>query len=401
VSATHSGFLSRFRGRTEDRALTRENLPGSLLGAPSVAGPVGERAALRLVDVWACVKVISEAASTLPLCAYRRTTEGRTKLVGGSLVSLLERPAPGATQSTLIGQLVMSLATRGNGYVGMYSGADGSVAQLGVISPERIIIEVRNGAVVYRLTHLDGSQTLHGPDDIIHVRLPMTLDGFTGMSPIATCREALGLARALGEQASAAAVNDSTPTGVLTVAAGPGSDDLVENLRAAWESRHGGPRNKGRVAVVTGDVNFAGLSLSAVDAQFIEQRQLSSQEIARIWLVPPSRLNVQSSDSLTYSTQEGESLAFYRHCLAPYLTAVEQAVTNSPLCSAMTSVQFELGEMMRADSAGRASYYTQALNPATGWLDRNEVREMEGLGPAPAPLPVVDAAPVPSVTAGA
>lgn len=37
--------------------------------------------------------------------------------------------------------------------------------------------------------------------------------------------------------------------------------------------------------------------------------------------------------------------------------------------------------MLRPDSAGRAAFYTAALDPITGWMDRNEVRRLEDLPP--------------------
>jgi phage portal protein BeeE len=35
-------------------------------------------------------------------------------------------------------------------------------------------------------------------------------------------------------------------------------------------------------------------------------------------------------------------------------------------------------ELLRSDTLSRAQYYTAALDPATGWLTKNEVRAMEG-----------------------
>src|SRR5687767_5603663 len=96
-------LMRRFRRNAEDRAPTRQCVPAwypaTTLGAPTVAGPVSEADALRLADVWACVKVIVETASMIPLVPYRRAGDGRERLVGGRLVELLRKPAPGMIQS--------------------------------------------------------------------------------------------------------------------------------------------------------------------------------------------------------------------------------------------------------------------------------------------------------------
>lgn len=373
-----------FRKRGEERALTRQNVPAVMLGSPSLAGvPVNERTAMQLVDVLACVRVIAETASTLPLLGYRRLPNGRERLQGGRLVELLAKPAPAVTQGALVGQLVQHLATRGNAFVGKFRNGDGAIEQLGALPPEGVQIEIKGGLPLYTLTHLNGRETTHGPDDVLHVRMPLTLDGVLGLSPIAQAREALGLARALSEQASATIGNGSTPLGVLTVPAGPAQDDLIENLRKGWEDRHRGSKNAGRVAVVAGDISFAAVSLSPEEAQFVEQRRLSTAEICRLFRVPPWLVGAESGDSLTYSTVEGQSRAFLTYTLAPFLSAIEQAVSGDPdLClGPNVYVEFLRDAILQADTLARAQTYAIALDGETGWMTRAEVRERENLPP--------------------
>jgi hypothetical protein len=44
-------------------------------------------------------------------------------------------------------------------------------------------------------------------------------------------------------------------------------------------------------------------------------------------------------------------------------------------------VKFELDGLLRADAAARAEVYAKALDPATGWIRREEVRRLEELAP--------------------
>ena len=383
-----TSILSRLRG--ESRALSPDNVQpvGSLLlGVSTAAGPVvGERTALQIVDVLACVRLLAETASTLPLIAYRRSGEGRERLPGGRLVDLLHMPAPAVTQANLIGQLVASLAMRGNAFLGKFSGEDGSIQQLGVIPPERVTVEVRGGLPLYTLSHQNGRQTTHGQSDILHVRMPLSLDGVLGLSPIALAREALGLARALGQHASALVGNESTPLGVLRVPPGPGADDVIENLRKDFEARHSGAKNAGRVAVLSGDVTFAAISLSPQDAEFVEQRKLSTAEVARLFRVPPWCIGAPSGDSLTYSTVEGQMRALMILSLQPYLVAVEQAFSaDDDLCAGPNVyVEFLRDAILQPDSKTRAEIYEIALGGGTGgvgWMTRAEVRARENLAP--------------------
>ena len=95
-------------------------------------------------------------------------------------------------------------------------------------------------------------------------------------------------------------------------------------------------------------------------------------------------LGAPTGDSLTYSTVEQQSIDFVRYSLAPWLRRIELAISgDSDLAFARQYVKFEVDALLRGDSSSRAAYYTQALNPATGWISREEVRRLEDLEPRP------------------
>src|SRR5689334_19962470 len=124
------------RRRVEDRALTRETLPDVMLPEPTAA-MVGPDAALRVADCFACVRALADSAASLPLIAYRRTTQGRVR-AGGQAQDLLNAPAPATTTAGLIGQVMAHLNLWGNCYLGKYRDADGAVVALAPLAPETV-----------------------------------------------------------------------------------------------------------------------------------------------------------------------------------------------------------------------------------------------------------------------
>ena len=115
-------------------------------------------------------------------------------------------------------------------------------------------------------------------------------------------------------------------------------------------------------------------------------------EVARIFRVPPWMIGADPGESLTYSNVESQSLSFVTYSLRPWLVAIEQAISaDADLCPGSLYVEFLLDALLRADSAARASFYTAALDPLTGWMTRQEVRERENLEPEPAGDPAADA----------
>ena len=65
--------------------------------------------------------------------------------------------------------------------------------------------------------------------------------------------------------------------------------------------------------VVDGDAEYTAIGTPLDDAQFVEQRRLAAQEIARVFRIPPHMLGAPSADSMTYSNVEQESIEFVRY----------------------------------------------------------------------------------------
>jgi len=370
--------------RAEDRAITRNDVPGLML-SPVLAGvPVTSDTALRLVDVLACVRLLAESASILPLKLYRRAGPRRDVLEDHPLSRLLQRPAPATTQSNLIASTVGSLALRGNAFLGLFRDASGALAQLAVLSPDRVRVDLAPGGQPrYTITDDQGRMTTHTTRDVLHFK-GLSMDGVMGLSPIGQARQALGLATALEQSAAALHGNGSLPQGVLSVSgSGPGVQDQMENLAGDFEARHRGSAQRGRIAVLSGDVTFHPLSLSPADADLVAQRKLSTQEVARLFRVPPSLIASESGNSLTYSTTEMEATNFLRFSLQPWLTVVEQAISAHPDLTPGPDAwwEFNVGSLLRADSKTRAEVYALALDSERGWMSRDEVRALERLNP--------------------
>src|SRR5688572_12835454 len=129
IRLTASGGWAGLAG--EDRALP---IVDSQPGFPSLTttAPLNVTTSnvLRVSDAYACVRVLADGISTLPLHVYRRTTEGRQPAGDNSrAVQLLAKPAPGSTGVDLISQVMVHLQVHGEAFVGKYR-ADQEIVQL-------------------------------------------------------------------------------------------------------------------------------------------------------------------------------------------------------------------------------------------------------------------------------
>jgi HK97 family phage portal protein len=364
-------------GQVEDRALplidSQPSFPSLTTRAPL---DVNTSNALRVSDAYACVRVLADSVSSLPLHTYRRTDAGRIPAGDNArIVQLLKRPSPGSTSVDLISQVMVHLNVYGEAFIGKFR-ADNEIVQLALISPESIQVELRGRRIVYVLDTVKG-RTEHGPDDVCHIK-GMSLDGLRGMSPVTQCRVALGLSSSLQQSAKVFTEQGSRPSGVLSLGPNTTPAQLQEG-RSIWEMWHSGVENQHKVAVVAGDVTFTPMGFSQDDSQFLQQRELSAREVARIFRVPAWAIDAPTGDSLTYANVSEQNRALVTHSLRPWLVRIERAISNDPdLCPGGTYVQFELDGLLRADAKTRADTYTQAL---AGWMTRAEVRELEDLPP--------------------
>jgi HK97 family phage portal protein len=344
--------------------------------------------ALAVADCWAAVRVLSDAVSSVPLHVYRKTETGRQRVTSEKLVDLLERPSPGVTEADLTSSLMCHLAVWGNAFLAKYR-QDGEVVQLGLLHPDRIRPELEDGKLKWRYSPPKGPQQMLTEADVVHVK-GLSTDSLNGLSAVSQAARVLGLSDSLVKHAmSFFESKTQRPAGVLRLGDpeqfpnADSKDRTTEQLQNEFKP-HG-------ILVVTGDMEYQDVAHKMDDSQFVEQRRLACQEIARVFPVPSHMLNAGSGgDSLTYSTVEQQSLDFVRFSLTPWLRRIELALSgDADLAFAKQYVKFETDALLRPDSAGRAAFYSAALDPVTGWLDVNEVRALEDLPPLPPGHPLL------------
>jgi HK97 family phage portal protein len=132
-----------------------------------------------------------------------------------------------------------------------------------------------------------------------------------------------------------------------------GSKAVLE-IRDMWHGTHAGAPNMHKVAVLSGDVAFTPIAFSADDSQFLQQRELSAREVARIFRVPAWAIDAPTGDSLTYANVAEQSRALVDYSLRPWLVRIERAISNdADLCPGTTYVEFSLDGLLRGDTATR------------------------------------------------
>jgi HK97 family phage portal protein len=365
--------MGLFRRRTEQRSLPEPEIahdPGYGVNT------IGTTGALAIADAYSCIRALVDAAASLPLHTYRRTEQGRVP-VDGRGARLLETPSPGTTTANFVADVMLNLQLFGNAFVAkLRSGGD--IAQLAVIPGDRVTVRLEEGSKVFDLSW-NGERKTVGLADLVHVR-GMSLDGLAGLSPVKQARVALGLSKDLTNHASNFFAGGALPAGFMKVEEWSNTERLQEqiaNRRKAQEM----------IGLIPFGVDWVPLGMPLDDAEFLEQRKLSTLEICRVFRVPPWTIGAEQSSSQTYSNVEQESLHFATYSLRPWLVLIESALSaDTDLFPGSSYCEFTIDALLRSDANTRSHVYERALDPVTGYMSRAEVRELENLSPEEATM---------------
>lgn len=272
-------------------------------------------------------------------------------------------------------------AALGKGAIAIKNVVRGQVRELLPVPPGSWSVEDRIDDWGFRI-RVDYSNKTHGhfdPSQVFYLRGP-SQDGIKAVAAIEAAREAIGLSKALEAQQAKLAGNGGKPSGVLSFGT-PLSPEAKKNLKETWNATYGAS-GAGGIAVLDGDAKFSPMTMTSVDAQYIETRRMQIEEIGRAFRVQPIML-MQADKAATYASAEQMFRVHVIHTLGPWIQRFEEAVKRDILAD--EDVLFDLDErnLMRGDFAAQADYNVKALGAGgqPAWMTVNEVRSEMGLNP--------------------
>ncbi|ALL39016.1 phage portal protein [Serratia marcescens] len=336
--------------------------------------------AMQLSAVWACIRLLSESVSTLPMKVYRREADGSRKLAQDhpAYQVLCRRPNLEMTPSRFMLMVVASICLRGNAFIEKKMIGRKLVALNPLLPQNMVVKRLDTGQLQYTYTE-EGKKRVIPVDRMMHIR-GFGLDGVCGMMPLSSGRDVFGAAMAVDESAAKIFENGLQTSGYISskVALNKEQRERLRQYLAAFA----GSKNAGKMMVLEGDLSYQNVTMNPEDAQMLESRAFSIEEICRWFRVPPFMVGHVTKQSSWASSVEGMNLIFLTNTLRPLLVNIEQEISRCLLDSDEDYfAEFSVEGLLRADSVGRAAYYTTALQ--NGWMSRNDVRRLENLPPIP------------------
>ncbi|ELG7179622.1 TPA: phage portal protein [Pseudomonas aeruginosa] len=336
--------------------------------------------AMQQTVVFNCVRVLAESVGMLPCRLFKQTERERIPALSNRLYDVLAVAPNGyMTAQEFWELLVVCLCLRGNFYAYKVM-ALGNVVELLPINPAAVKPKLKDDwTVEYDVTFKSGVETL-SQDEIWHVRL-FTLDGLTGLNPIAYARQVIGLNQAMETHAAKLFSNGAVTSGVLKTDQTL-SDEAFERLSAQFQGEHMGTANAYKPMILEMGLDWKPISLNAQDTQFIESRKMTEAQLCGLFRVPPHL--VANLDKMTLNNIEHMGMSFVNYSLVPILTRIEARIRVGLLSEKDAKThfaKFNAGALMRGDLNGRYTSYGKGIQ--WGILSPNDCRELEDLNPRP------------------
>ena len=329
--------------------------------------------ALQISTVYACVELLANTISTLPLYVYEEGKDGAKSPAKNSQLWMLlhDRPNAWMTPTEFLSVMVLNRILRGNAYAHIVRNRQGEPIALVPLSADQMEVSVTGRSMLYTY-YQDGKTSVIHPDNVIHWK--GLGNGYMGLSKLEFMRASTTEAISAQDNATKLYSKASKPAGILQTDSKL-DDEQLSAVRARFGQMSGGGSG---LYIVDRGLKYQQLSLTPADAQLLETRKFSVEEICR-WFGVPAVL-VQSNAQTTWGSGIGQIIdGFHKFALGPLCKQFEQAIARPlvPVTDTTTSIEFKLEGFLRANPQERADFYSKMVQ--NGAMTRNEVRRLENL----------------------
>jgi len=332
--------------------------------------------------VYRCVRMIAEAAASVPLLLY----EGEHEIAEHPLLDLIARPNPVSSTPDLLEAWYGFLLVSGNAYLEAV-GLGGALRELHALRPDRMKVVPGPDGWPEAFEYTAGGRTVRyasevvaGVRPILHVKLFHPVNDHYGLSPIEAAATAIDIHNTASRWNKALLDNSARPSGALIYTSRDGnlSPEQYDRLKSELEQGFQGAAHAGRPLLLEGGLDWKSMSLTPKDMDFIEAKHAAAREIALALGVPPMLLAIPGDN--TYSNYQEATRSFWRQTVLPLVNRTAKALSAwlSPAWGTPLDLRPDL-DAIEGLSAERDALWSR-IDKAT-FLTPDEKRAAVGYGP--------------------
>lgn len=361
--------------------------PGGPTGGFSYDTGFSSEKSMRVPTVWACVKLLADTVSILPLDTYDAAplqVDGVSKKIINA--DVITTPEPGRTQSEWIHCVMVSLLLRGNAYGLLQFDKNGRATEVVLLHPDLVTVNIsKTGVISYTINK--GGENITLPSQMVWHLRGLTLPGsYEGLSPIAYAAATLGLDVAARDFAGGYFAESGMPKAVIT------HDAVINQAEATViKDRVLTALNGREPLVIGGGVKFTPISIKPDEAQFLQTQNANVAQIARYFGVPPEMVGGSGSSSMTYANVEQRSIDFLTFSVQFWLKRIEDSCSTFLPKAQIT--KFDVRPLLRTSAIDSAKVDNMRI--AGKIMTPDEIRARYNLPPlTPEQIKLLDLVPI-------
>jgi HK97 family phage portal protein len=343
---------------------------------------VNENIALSISTVWACVRILAWTIASLPLITYKRLERGKERAVNFPVYDILkENPNPYQTSFEFLSLMSVFQNLWGAG-IAEIEYKDNTPVALWPIPPWMVKIKTSDhgrGGLFYSIDYGDGTTPKLIPAQHCVVFPSLQSSQFEWKSPIRCHSESIGMALSLTEFGARTFGQGTNPAGVLMHPSRL-KEQSEKDLREKFRQNYEGLGNSHRIMLLEEGMRFERIGLPPEDAQYLETRKFTVEEIARIYNVPLHMIQHLEKSTSWGTGIEEMTIGFVTFTLRPYLVQWEQELKKKLFVDDKIHFpEFLIEGLLRGKLAERYAAY--AIARQWGWFSADDIREIENMNP--------------------
>ena len=347
---------------------------GGYRGATSKSGQkVDEKTATQsLIALMVCKRILSTKIAELDAYVTKRS--------GRELISLWQNPNPTWSKYDFWEWRVRKQVEGNAFHIIEWDRLPRAIHPLDETKVEVKYVEDPGNKSGYPLEKVYIVKPSDGPNYIIPTHLMFHMvgfgyDGLRGYSPVEIQKDAIGTMMAAEEYAAIFYRSGSMQSGILTTdqRLAPGEAD---RLKARWQQKVQGLSSAHDIVVLDAGAKFVPMTVTPVEAQFLDARRYSIENIARLYGIPLP-IVVTTTGQYTESVQPSEvtSTFLVEYGLSSWCSQIASAIKFS-LYRQNQKVDFNVRDIIKTDVRTASSAAVMWRKSQTKTI--NEIRESQG-----------------------
>lgn len=340
--------------------------------------PVTPIIAQRHATVFACCNNIAGDHSKLPLEIWQRNKDGREVIVKDHAATYLlnVEASPGVPSAIARYALFYAFTLRGRAFAWCPRDGAGELVMIDTLHPDHVGELWTGRTRFYDFTDGDNIQRRAPSRSMMHLRY-MAEDGWTGRSPIQVAAESVGLALA-GQEAAARSASGNFLRGYVKMADSFEDEEAYQRNKTRLKSALSDPEAQG-LPILGEQDSIERLDLSASDMELLASRKFDREQLAAIYRMPPSKLQMMEYGVKANGQQQ--AIDYRGECLSHWGGLAEgfmaQAILTEADRRAGLFLRHNYDALLTATTKER--YDAGRLAVGGPWMTWQEFRRIEGL----------------------